>query len=451
MTERIALNSTTLTIVSQADIRRLLTPPCVRRTGQRYMGLDKVPVSDAAQALVQRLSFDLARVIDRRPLMAFQRAVGAILGDLMTAAGRDPETRSYRSSRPESFTGQQVGFRPFTDGMRAMVATGLVWKSPGFFKANGRGEAAQYRATLSLLNQANVFGVRPDNRQEHFASIGRMGFIPNAIVLRAKRRSYDGDVRGANLLVDWLHPKVAEAKRQVDGINAYFENVDVAGAEHKGFKRVFGAGDDPAFDWDMGGRLYSLGDGYQAIKSAERRLILLNGEPTLEVDIKGSHLTIVHALLGIRNDKPDPYAVEGLPRSIVKSWVTMALGYGKLQQRWSEKARSDYARDHDGASLAADYPLMDIRPTLIDALPEVSLALANGIGWAKLQYLESCAVIDAVDQLAYRHDIPALPVHDSLIVPVSKLETTKAVLSACFEQHVGVQPRLEVKSYNTMA
>jgi len=414
------------------------------------MGLDKVPVSDAAQKLVQELSVDLAAAMGRRPLRAFQAAVGAILGDLLTANALDPDTRSYRSSRPESFTGQEVGFRPFIDAMRAMVATGLVSKSPGFFKANGRGEAAQYRATGLLLDQANAYEVHPANVGAHFAALGRVGFIPNAIVLRAKRRSFCGEERGANLSVDWGHPKVIAAKRQVDSINAYFANVTISGADHRGFKRIFGAGSDPSFDWDMGGRLYSLGGGYQAMKSKKRAFILLNNEPTVEVDIKGSHLTIVHALLGMRNDKPDPYAVEGIPRSIVKSWVTMALGYGKLQQRWSEKARSDYARDHDGASLAADYPLLDIRPTLIDALPEVSLALANGIGWAKLQYLESCAVIDAVDQLAYRHDIPALPVHDSLIVPVSKLETAQVLLSVCFERYVGVQPKLEVKSSNTI-
>ena len=52
-------------------------------------------------------------------------------------------------------------------------------------------------------------------------------------------------------------------------------------------------------------------------------------------------------------------------------------------------------------------------------------------------YQESEAVIDAVLCLALE-GVPALPVHDSLIVPKQKRETAKRVLQSCLEDRFKV-------------
>ena len=47
------------------------------------------------------------------------------------------------------------------------------------------------------------------------------------------------------------------------------------------------------------------------------------------------------------------------------------------------------------------------------------LRISTGISWAKLQFIESQAIVATMLRLKRDHDIPALPVHDSLIVPRS--------------------------------
>jgi len=207
-------------------------------------------------------------------------------------------------------------------------------------------------------------------------------------------------------------------------------------------------GDQPGFDLNMGGRLVSIGNGYQNAPPAMRAEMMLNGERVAELDIKGSHLTIVHAKLGNRCDRADPYDIPEMPdRWVVKKWVTMVLGNGKFHLKWPKKATAEYTEREGliGRSLETDYPIADVHALLRRNLPEIDAALDQGLTWARLQYLESCAVIDAVEQLALEHDIPALPVHDSIIVPASKISVAEQVLSACFERNVGVTPKLERK------
>ncbi|GGD30023.1 hypothetical protein [Croceicoccus pelagius] len=60
--------------------------------------------------------------------------------------------------------------------------------------------------------------------------------------------------------------------------------------------------------------------------------------------------------------------------------------------------------------------------------------------WGRLQYLESEALLTAMEVLAFDHHIPSLPVHDSLIFPESHGEIGKETIKASFKSIVGVEP-----------
>jgi hypothetical protein len=111
-----------------------------------------------------------------------------------------------------------------------------------------------------------------------------------------------------------------------------------------GYRRVFNNGDHPKFNWDMGGRLYSYGDGnYQQTESADRLRMTINGDAVCEIDIRASYLTIFHAL----HEEPfdatnDPYDFPGLGpegRDVVKMWVTASFGNNAPIERWPREAR----------------------------------------------------------------------------------------------------------------
>ena len=64
-------------------------------------------------------------------------------------------------------------------------------------------------------------------------------------------------------------------------------------------------------------------------------------------------------------------------------------------------------------------------------------------GYGDLMFMESEAIIGAMLTLMRDHQIPSLPVHDSLIVPASKFHVAKGILIDRFRKQTGVTPKLD--------
>jgi hypothetical protein len=65
------------------------------------------------------------------------------------------------------------------------------------------------------------------------------------------------------------------------------------------------------------------------------------------------------------------------------------------------------------------------------------------LSWADLMFLESEAMLGAMLSLVDQ-GVPALPVHDSLIVPAPYEVVASLVLKRAYQDVVGVEPVLEV-------
>lgn len=91
-----------------------------------------------------------------------------------------------------------------------------------------------------------------------------------------------------------------------------------------GLARIFNT------DFDHGGRLYTSGNSYQGMPAFMRNKITINGYPTAEVDIKGSHISILHTLCDSRLlDGYDPYEIsmEGVADFDVEKMSFMLCEY----------------------------------------------------------------------------------------------------------------------------
>lgn len=438
----------------------------------RYMALDVEPYSAASLALTN----DLAGVIHRQAGKRYKitpeltQATGAMLGDLFANAAERVDRYGFRQMGLSTFKDMTVGYKPFkavVDAMKSLnlleVITGERGGLTGRRKAR---EATRFRAQPSLFEQALGHGVTPGNWSSHFRQMPRQATIAHPILLRScstMKRSESNYFKsyklpGVAMEVDMSLPIVQAVAKQVLEINRFMATQDLflGKAVHRYFQRIFGQGDTIGQDFTKGGRLYSPGkDSYQQLSSEERTHILINGEPTVEVDIGSSFLTIYRALTGVSFDpQEDAYAgVVGLPRGVAKSWVVMTLGHDRFHTMWPAQAKARYRRNRDRygteefgtGDLQRDHPIGRTHKAMLAALPELNGWPDSSIRWGDLQYIESCAVFEAVHTLAVQHGIAALPVHDSIRVPVSVQGLVTRVLSDAFYKHAGVRPVIKTK------
>ena len=60
--------------------------------------------------------------------------------------------------------------------------------------------------------------------------------------------------------------------------------------------------------------------------------------------------------------------------------------------------------------------------------------------WARLQFVESEVIVGSLLSLIRLHSIPALPIHDSILVRQEDAVLAKETLSRVFRSHTGIVP-----------
>jgi hypothetical protein len=220
----------------------------------------------------------------------------------------------------------------------------------------------------------------------------------------------------------------------------------LGGGVHRGYICVFNNGDDPGFDWDKGGRLYSQGhNNYQQMSGSERLKLTIGGEPVCEIDIRASYLTIFHALHGEQlSPVNDPYNLPGLgeeARATVKAWFLATFGHDRHLKKWPKKMVSDY-REETGKALGKAYPIRSLRDQVIKAYPVLARwgepFDGRKLGWAELMYREASAVQAAMFTLK-DHGIASFTVHDSLIVARSAVSLAVDCLAEEYHRVAGTE------------
>lgn len=375
-----------------------------------------------------------------------KQAVCAAIADLLRTYNPEEDSWCYRPLGCASFKGERIGFRTCKDALSALVDLGYAKLDPGFkcgSTKNGKGQASRYQATPKLIETVLAHGITPQNWQMHFTCAPRSAVMPEPVLLRAKRNYWDKDEGSGNKLP--LKPtgeKLEAIIAQVDDINRYFADVSITGLRHRGFRRIFNYVE--GFAWNAGGRLYSVGSSYQNAPRDERANLRINGEQTVEVDLRASHLTILHAIHGVPFDPAiDPYQVGDLPRDLVKAWVTMTLGYDRFQAKWSKDAVERCA-DKVGIDLST-YDIAEVRRKVLARHPLLARWPDLETRWHTLHHRESEVLIASVQRLARGHDVAALPLHDSLIVGVSKAQLASEILASEFRRQLGATPVITTK------
>ncbi|WP_126013073.1 hypothetical protein [Sphingomonas sp. ABOLH] len=249
------------------------------------------------------LQNDLVGIVHRKlakkykPTKKLGNAVGAMLADLLRAKAMEPPRRCFRTKDAVTFNRQgdevpgfpTIGYYPFIDAFNGLLATGYIDTIPGVRPSAKEGvtaPATELWATPKLLELAALYGVFLADYERHFISKPRPSHVRQPITLRAgSERCRRKKIKGALLPLDKADPRVIALSAPVQRLNAFFAAVDIGNAEHGGFCRGFNLGDTTGAGLDKGGRLYSIGGGYQAMDRRKRPFITLNGSRTVEIDI----------------------------------------------------------------------------------------------------------------------------------------------------------------------
>lgn len=150
-----------------------------------------------------------------------------------------------------------------------------------------------------------------------------------------------------------------------------------------------------------GGRVYTR---FQNMPRAKRMELMIDGQPTVELDYKANHLSMLLAMQG-KASTGDPYMViaddSGCNRDQVKQFITAGLGSDSETKAFNALKQYKFNR-----------PLFNrIKESCLHCFP--GDYLFKGIGTA-LQSVEGQIALDIMYQ-GSRVGIPVLPVHDSFI------------------------------------
>ena len=177
--------------------------------------------------------------------------------------------------------------------------------------------------------------------------------------------------------------------------------------------RVFSRG-----SFEIYGRVHGF---WQNVNKTLRPSILLNGEQTCEPDYSQCHLNLAYLSVGLQPPE-DGYNIEGFDPKILKRAVSIILN-----------ASSEGSA---GGALKDKYAIEDHEAkAIIDAVKEKHAVIADlfhhDLG-VKFMFTESCMLVEAMKMLV-REEIPFLPIHDGIRVPVSKRDQTIYIMQEAFK------------------
>jgi hypothetical protein len=425
------------------------------------MGLDYAPKTPTGMAFCETLGDTLAALETHRKNQrrgkrkkAFSEAAGATVADFLKAAQHEPTRWSYRLLSPVTFADAPVSYTDFTSVLKAAEEGDLIEKYRGHYqrydfgegRIAGSGQATRFRAKPRLFILAAQHGLTPENVDEHFEQ--RLPKLPPKPLLLRASSARIRRVKLKGQSVSFQRTALTDRiEREVKDLNEFLACHEIKGGIHRGYRRIFNQGDRNPYRWNKGGRLYSIGDdSYQTLKKGQRLEMMLDGEPVAEIDIRASYLTLLHGLKGLPFNavERDPYDVDGLPRDVVKAWVTMTIGHTSWHRRWPSRVAEEFRDGEDPINLS-EYPVMRIAPLILEALPVLKDWPTQTLTGFDLMYLESEAVIGTMLELMREHDLPSLSVHDSLIVPVRRIDEARTVLQRRYREVAGITPYLRIE------
>jgi hypothetical protein len=195
--------------------------------------------------------------------------------------------------------------------------------------------------------------------------------------------------------------------------------------------------------FDSGGRLF--GGFWQGMKKKHRKGIIIEGEPACELDYKQIAPRILYGVAGAKPPDGDLYDIpqfanhplKPLYRDGFKTLLNTLLFIDKPIKSKPKNTSHLLPSNHSAQDLAEMLRSYD---------QPIAPYFESGIGHY-LQFLESQILIDVLMRLRDR-GIVALPIHDAILIPVSRVIEASDTMTTTFYDHTGFSINLSLTNYD---
>jgi hypothetical protein len=180
-----------------------------------------------------------------------------------------------------------------------------------------------------------------------------------------------------------------------------------------------------------------------------RSAILIDGEPTTEVDFSACHpwLCLSFYESGFEKEKREYHAAlnEGFYKFLAKkigSDISTDEKYQKFKIGCIAQIFYDYPRQNDSSKLAAFKQLFPHLHEIIESEKHIS----NSDFSIKLQGMEADLMFDGVFFRLLSEDIPAIPIHDAVICKKRHAGRVRLIMEQEFITKYGYRPEVKIKT-----
>jgi hypothetical protein len=292
--------------------------------------------------------------------------------------------------------------------------------------------------------------------QDQFSSLNLIaddiGYAPNRECIILNEKDYDGD---KTFPIEYVDTDATHRMRDIlSSYNSLLEKtyVDIASLEEpviwrgvrtrqllirisqnsKFVRRIFSRG-----SWEVHGRFY--GGFWQQVSENLRKDIFINGNPTIEVDYKALHVSLLYArFLNEHRVWPygeDPYDLDeqidpevsrSTQRKMVKSLILQAINANN--RRSAFLAFRDKAEAGSPEKKLTNDQLEQLLEAFLLEHPDLRAFIATDIG-VDLMRLDS-DMTEEIIQIMTDKGIPVLTIHDSYIVERHRFSDLRTAMTA---------------------
>lgn len=384
------------------------------------------------------------RAVDRKNLQAVIQALAANFA-YSAAIGVWPPSFgvSLRAEKQPTTRYDRPGFKGLPRILRMLASPDLSMIR--LEKSHTKGTASRVTASpifLSEYRTLKAFGLG----SEKFGQV----LERETIYLSRKTRDYAADLEERELINYAPNPEADCFRSELLQINRALEGADIGMAPDDGppvitsirlLRRYFNLPADAPEGterFDLGGRLF--GGWWQSLPSERRRAIRIQGEPIADLDFAAMFLRLAYVEVGEEPPSGDLYAaVPGLAgeqwRLGLKKFTLAMLCRSTPITRFPKGTREEFPARRSAS---------DVREAILAAHPALEPIFESGAG-LRLMFRESQVLVAALLALA-GEGVPALPMHDGLMVARSKADRVAAIMGDAAEAVTGYRLPIVLKS-----